>query len=39
MPVFSWRDVHDADAGVNPAVRWGTAALCAEQGLHMGPSQ
>lgn len=39
MPVFSWRDVHDAAARGIPAVRWGTAALCAEQGLGMGHSQ
>lgn len=39
MPGFSWGDVHGADACVNPAVRWGTAALCAEQGLGMGPPQ
>lgn len=36
MPVFSRRGVHDADARVNPAVCWGTAALCAWQGLGYG---
>lgn len=36
MPVFSWRGVRDADARVNPALRWGTAALVCQAGSGYG---